>query len=135
MKKLNNNDYTSREWFIQNYGKYNSGKRLFDFVKTLFKENELNVKFDDSDESDIDNNNELVVDNNESNNNDELVVDSNKSNNNELIIDDNNKKRELLACIHLQSYETLIDNDKIWLQICKHNDNFVYKPTDKLNIY
>ena len=52
-----------------------------------------------------------------------------------LIIDDNNKKRELLACIHLQSYETLIDNDKIWLQICKHNDNFVYKPTDKLNIY
>ena len=53
----------------------------------------------------------------------------------DLIIDDNNKKRELLACIHLQSYETLIDNDKIWFQICKHNDNFVYKPTDKLNIY
>ena len=47
MKKLNNNDYTPREWFIQNYGKYNSGKRLFDFVKTLFKENELNVKFDE----------------------------------------------------------------------------------------
>ena len=53
----------------------------------------------------------------------------------DLIIKDNHKKRELLSCIHLQSYETLIDNDKIWLQICKHNDNFVYKPTDKLNIY
>jgi hypothetical protein len=47
MKKLNNNEYTPRDWFIQNYGKYNSGKRLFDFVKTLFKENELNVKYDE----------------------------------------------------------------------------------------
>ena len=53
----------------------------------------------------------------------------------DLIIKDKNKKKDLLTCIHLQSYETLIDNDKIWLQICKHNDNFVYKPTDKLNIY
>jgi UDP-N-acetylglucosamine 2-epimerase len=49
MKKLNNNEYTPREWFIKNYGKYNSGKRLFDFVKTLFKENELNVKYDEID--------------------------------------------------------------------------------------
>ena len=47
MKKLNNNEYTSRDWFIKNYGKYNSGKRLFDFVKKLFKENELNVKYDE----------------------------------------------------------------------------------------
>jgi len=47
MTKLNNNEYTPREWFIKNYGKYNSGKRLFDFVKTLFKENELNVKYDE----------------------------------------------------------------------------------------
>lgn len=47
MKKLNNNEYTPREWFIQNYGKYNSGKRLFNFVKTLFKENELNVKYNE----------------------------------------------------------------------------------------
>ena len=49
--------------------------------------------------------------------------------------DHNNKKRELLACIHLQSYETLIDNDKIWFQICKYNSTFIYKPTDKSNIY
>ena len=49
MTKLNNNEYTPREWFIKNYGKYNSGKRLFDFVKTLFKENELNVKYDEID--------------------------------------------------------------------------------------
>jgi hypothetical protein len=53
----------------------------------------------------------------------------------DLIIEDVNKKRELLTCIHLQSYETLIDNDKIWAQICKHNTNFAYKPTDKSNIY
>jgi|694.fasta_scaffold12628_21 hypothetical protein len=53
----------------------------------------------------------------------------------DLIIEDKNKKRELLSCIHLQSYETLIDNDKIWFQICKQNSTFVYKPTDKSNIY
>lgn len=53
----------------------------------------------------------------------------------DLIIENKTKKIELLSCIHLQSYETLIDNDKIWLQICKHNSNFAYKPTDKLNIY
>ena len=47
MTKLNNNEYTPREWFIKNYGKYNSGKRLFNFVKTLFKENELNVKYNE----------------------------------------------------------------------------------------
>jgi hypothetical protein len=49
----------------------------------------------------------------------------------DLIITPINKKKELLSCIHLQSYETLIDNDKIWYQICKYNDKFVYKPTDK----
>jgi len=53
----------------------------------------------------------------------------------DLIIDDKQKKKELLSCIHLQSYETLIDNDKIWYQICKHNDKFIYKPTDKSILY
>jgi hypothetical protein len=53
----------------------------------------------------------------------------------DLIIEDNYKKKELLSCIHLQSYETLIDNDKIWYQICKHNDKFIYKPTDKSILY
>ncbi len=53
----------------------------------------------------------------------------------EIIIEDPQKKKELLNCIHLQSYETLIDNDKIWFQICKHNDKFVYKPTDKSILY
>jgi len=47
IKKLNNNEYTPREWFIKNYGKYNSGKKLLDFVKSVFKEEELNVKFDE----------------------------------------------------------------------------------------
>ncbi len=53
----------------------------------------------------------------------------------EIIIEDPQKKKELLNCIHLQSYETLIDNDKIWFQICKHNDKFIYKPTDKSILY
>ena len=49
MKKLNNNEYTPREWFIKNYGKYNSGKRLKEFVQSVFKESELNVKYDEVD--------------------------------------------------------------------------------------
>lgn len=53
----------------------------------------------------------------------------------DLIIDDEEKKNGLLSCIHLQSYETLIDNDKIWKSICEHNDNFVYKPTNKHDLY
>jgi len=47
IKKLNNNEYTPRDWFIKNYGKYNSGKKLFDFVKSVFKEDELNIKYDE----------------------------------------------------------------------------------------
>ncbi len=47
MKKLNNNEYTPRDWFIKNYGQYNSGKKLFDFVKSIFKEDELNIKYDE----------------------------------------------------------------------------------------
>ena len=47
MKKLNNNEYTPREWFIKNYGKYHSGEKLFNFVKSVFKEDELNIKYDD----------------------------------------------------------------------------------------
>ena len=53
----------------------------------------------------------------------------------EIIIHDENKKNGLLNCIHLQSYETLIDNDKIWAEICKHNKEFVYKPTNKIDLY
>ena len=47
IKKLNNNEYTPRDWFIKNYGKYNSGKKLLDFVKSVFKEDELNIKYDE----------------------------------------------------------------------------------------
>ena len=47
LKKLNNNEYTPREWFIQNYGKYNSGKRLLKFVNEVFKPEELNFKADE----------------------------------------------------------------------------------------
>jgi hypothetical protein len=47
LKKLNNNEYKPREWFIQNYGKYNSGKRLKKFVGEVFKPEELNFKMDE----------------------------------------------------------------------------------------
>ena len=53
----------------------------------------------------------------------------------EIIIQDENKKNGLLNCIHLQSYETLIDNDKIWADICKHNKEFIYRPTNKIDFY
>lgn len=52
----------------------------------------------------------------------------------DLIIKDDSKKSGLLGCIHLQSYETLIDNDKIWKKICEKNECFIYKPTDKSSI-
>jgi hypothetical protein len=47
LKKLNNNEYKPREWFIQNYGKYNSGKRLKKFIGEVFKPEEINFKMDD----------------------------------------------------------------------------------------
>lgn len=47
LKKLNNNEYKPREWFIKNYGKYNSGKRLLKFVNEVFKPEELNFKADE----------------------------------------------------------------------------------------
>ena len=47
LKKLNNNEYTPREWFIENYGKYNTGKRLLKFVQEVFKPEELNFKVED----------------------------------------------------------------------------------------
>jgi len=47
IKKLNNNEYTPREWFIKNYGEFNSGAKLLDFVKSVFKEDELNIKYND----------------------------------------------------------------------------------------
>jgi hypothetical protein len=49
LKKLNNNEYKPRQWFIDNYGKYNSGKKLKEFVQSVFKEDELNFKYEDVD--------------------------------------------------------------------------------------
>ena len=49
LKKLNNNEYQPRQWFIDNYGKYNSGKKLKEFVQSVFKEDELNFKYEDVD--------------------------------------------------------------------------------------
>jgi hypothetical protein len=37
----------------------------------------------------------------------------------EQIVPNSKRKDEILSCIHLQSRETLIENDNIWFQICK----------------
>jgi hypothetical protein len=49
LNKLKNNEYHPREWFIKHYGKYNSGKRLKKFIQEVFKEDELNCKYDEID--------------------------------------------------------------------------------------
>ena len=51
----------------------------------------------------------------------------------DLIIKEESKKSKLLACIHLQSYDTLIDNDRVWHSICQHNSCFEYRATDKIS--
>lgn len=41
------------------------------------------------------------------------------------------KQKELLSFIHLQGTQTLIQNDKIWRDICKITPSFKYQPTDR----
>jgi hypothetical protein len=55
----------------------------------------------------------------------------------QILIGDNDKTRKLkiLACIHLQSRETLICNDIIWGPICERIPEFTYKPTDRNSQY
>jgi len=43
---------------------------------------------------------------------------------------DRRRKNNILSYIHLQSRETLIENDRIWLPICNEIDGFTYIPTD-----
>ena len=45
INKMNSKYYTPRDWFIEHYGKYNSGKRLKQFIQTIFTEDELNFNF------------------------------------------------------------------------------------------
>lgn len=49
----------------------------------------------------------------------------------DIIVADEAKKRGLLSSIHLQSYETLVENDTIWQQICNENTCFEYRPTQR----
>lgn len=41
------------------------------------------------------------------------------------------RKCEILSCIHLQSRDTLIENDRIWKPICEKIPGFIYMPTDR----
>lgn len=47
------------------------------------------------------------------------------------------KKRimSILSCIHLQSRETLIENDKTWKEICEYIEEIEYSPTDRNDQY
>lgn len=47
------------------------------------------------------------------------------------------KKRilHILSCIHLQSRETLINNDNTWSEICDNIEEITYRPTDANNEY
>lgn len=55
----------------------------------------------------------------------------------QIIIKDSDRIRKLkiLACIHLQSRETLICNDVIWSPICDRISEFTYIPTDRNSQY
>jgi hypothetical protein len=49
----------------------------------------------------------------------------------EQIMQNGNRKSAILKCIHLQSSQTLIQNDRIWKKICEHIPEFTYLPTDR----
>ena len=51
----------------------------------------------------------------------EQILNSNK---------DAKRRRDILSCIHLQSRETLIENDKVWFSICEHIPEFTKIATD-----
>ena len=40
------------------------------------------------------------------------------------------RKKEILSCIHLQSRDTLIENDNMWYKICEYIKDFTYIPTE-----
>lgn len=48
----------------------------------------------------------------------------------QLLKDQPTRKNKILSCIHLQSRETLIENDRIWKLICEEISEFEYVPTD-----
>jgi hypothetical protein len=52
----------------------------------------------------------------------------------EQIMTNGSRKSAILKCIHLQSSQTLIQNDKLWQKICAHIPEFTYMPTDRNRI-
>jgi hypothetical protein len=52
----------------------------------------------------------------------------------EQIMSNGSRKSAILKCIHLQSSQTLIQNDKLWQKICEHIPEFTYIPTDRNRI-
>jgi hypothetical protein len=49
----------------------------------------------------------------------------------EMHVDTFSKRKDLLSFIHLQGTQTLIQNDKIWSDICNVTPGFNYQPTDR----
>lgn len=51
----------------------------------------------------------------------------------EQIVGDVARRKKIIACIHMQALETLIDHDKDWKKICEYIPEFTYIPTDRNN--
>jgi len=51
----------------------------------------------------------------------------------DIMVEDVGRKKEILSCIHLQSRETVIENDKEWKKICSRIPKFKnkYRPTNR----
>jgi hypothetical protein len=45
------------------------------------------------------------------------------------------RKQKILECIHLQSRDTLIENDKLWFLVCEKLQMLKYEPTDRNKQY
>jgi hypothetical protein len=43
---------------------------------------------------------------------------------------ESNRRKEILSCVHLQSRETLIENDNLWFRICEHMPEFKKRATE-----
>ncbi len=46
---------------------------------------------------------------------------------------DAKRRKDILSCIHLQSRTTLVENDRLWFNICDHIPEFSKIPTDGKN--
>lgn len=49
----------------------------------------------------------------------------------DILLKTGSRKQNIMECIHLQSRDTLIVNDNIWMKICENIPMLTYRPTDR----